>query len=696
MSATLDGQPIAVESNVGWGDVAGIVPQRVLIEFDLAVALELERGASLHGSVLKLGGLAHFGLTILGVGASPAHPGLALVDVADRRWVLHRTPFKRGWNVPRVGVGVMRLPGVPVGVAPIVPDRDYHPWSLGGRTRLYTGRNVLEDAMNVAFGRDGWDLTLPNLPLIEVRDLDLEGNADQCLAAVLSYFGRGLQVGIRRDGRAYVYATDDKVAAPVSVKPPLAGGGLARKRSRALECPSHVDVYYPRIMDVRANYNESNAQDVLETSERGRARSCRAFWVLRLPEDATIAGQDYVAASWCLGLAYLDYVEAQRAASAQHAVMPALTRETLRTGYLSPTIMSYGTWQLDPSGLWLARVNELHETFRGTYRVDPAWAGAFRGALNPAKRVAVLNPEGGEQGPGAVYQDFCVWIAARWGDANTLDDDMRVLRNVYATRGTRDTAGIPAVGGSPGGIVSSYLTDLAPAPADIRWLDPTNLIFELRWRTDWTRQVARLIRSALSPSTIPTDKPTDANLWLAFGDLAADHEASFVFAVLVGAPNGLGALYRDTVRPADVGVSASSCRGPPLALFERDPYRIARHGWDDAREPEVRQALLVDDGDLGDLQTALGRPLNYGQLRENSRARAAAVYYRYASSYVGVEETDLNPDATLRGRIASVIHRAGPGGLTTTTEYPLEPPHRDPDTFLSPAARRALRRIPEQ
>lgn len=697
MTATLDGRPITWASNATWAEVPGVAPFIARLEMNDEDARLAHRGAQVHGSVVTVGGIRFAGLTILRVEPHALSPGLAYAVVADRRWVLHRAPVKRGYNISKTGMDRRRLSGIPIGVAPIAPDQRYHAWSLYGPGAPWEPPQVLQNIMDLCFGRDGWDRRLPPgtvsglVALVPVVDLDVECNADRALAQVLAYFGRGIQVAINRSGLARLYLADaDETSnrkSPPGTKPQLYGSAAA-KVSRRMERPKWVDIYYPRVMDLRVNYDATGSETGARTLTHGPQRAYCDWYVL-LPEDATIEGNDCVVGTWVHGRSYLTWL-----AGRQYSGLPDMTVRVLRDLWMfGAAITAYAQIRHDNSGLWLARATELHNSFRNTFGLDPAWVDVLRGPLIPARRVAVLDPETGAQGPGTVYQDYAQWITWRYVDAHLgghLNEP--VGRNVFASRGPRGTGpgGILAPAAGAPNILDSALEDLAPAPARIEFLDPDAFVFELVWRTSWDRQVSRLVPSALIPSSIPTYVPGGGEFDLSRGRLTESHQASFVFAVIPGAPNNLEAMWRDRVKPADLGIQGGS--GPPIALFERDPYRIARHGWDDAREPVVRNAFFG----RGSLQQALGDPLNRAQLRANSLARARAVYYRFVDAYTGTDVTDLDPDVEPAGRVSSVAHAEGPAGTVTTVVRPLEPPPRDPDSFMSPAALHALRRVPRE
>ena len=685
MSATLDGITLYPDDRPSWGERRGTGPYIRTFHVDAAEGKTLVGGASLHGSSIRIGTEVYSGLSILGM-TTGTLPGTRRVVVADRRWALPRTLVKRSFNMPKTSTDRRRLPGSPLSVSPMLDDRVYHRWSLVGERSKWFAEGALRRVMDDAFGAAGWTGHVPAVSN-PVEGLSILAPGDVAIGQILTHLGRAIGLKVNKKGLAELYLTDagqvdqaaihpatgDPGSAPgASGKPSLQGGPQLIQRSRLLERPAWIDVYYQRSVEVRVDSHEVAIKGDTEEDNLDNPPP-RAGWVLKLPEDITnFAGRTVVAGTWVRGQVYLDYL-----VGLQLGGLPPVDRRLLRSGYLSPVLAAYGAPNIDPSGLWAIRAHALHSTYRRVFGLRPEWVDVLRKPV--AKLSTVIDPEHGTTAPAAVYQDYAEWITWRWlVDGDSGQPPPGVVRNVRAN--TTQTTG--------GGIVGTPLEDLRQAPAGIKFLDRDNFIFQVSFLTDWQRQVDRLLPSALDELTIPTNDPADDQQWASYGILSEEHEVSVVFSAMLGAPNSKGALYRDRVYPTDIGAGESL--GPPIEMIENNPLRVARHAWDDSRASAFTVGILHD---ARSITRGLGLPANASELWANSLSRARSTYYRYQDTLVGGTETDIDAAATLKGRIGSVEHTSGPGGVTTTTIWPLDPPFRSADSFLPLSVRAMLSRF---
>lgn len=716
MRISLDGHQLEIDAGTGWSYTQGVRPHIRAFFVDDAAAHAIFNGGSFRTSTLKIdtaeagyGSLEVKGLTVLGIGPSGTF-GVSSVAVADGRWFWRRKWFKRGYNVRRRSGDKRRLSDGSIAVATIDPDIKYHAWSLQGDVRPWSGIDVLRDVMDDVVGPAAWSFKMASgeLGLPEVENLEVDARGDAAIAQVFRALGGGIGIYIDAEGEAVVFDRLDESefdlvgqSRPVGQPPggtkqrdaiTVPGGKLgpaltnARTwiiQDRRRERPSEVRVYFNSAVEFRVDSIESEQPSVgtavLEPVEFGV--KLRMDWYLTAPEDATVDGESIVASTWVRGMGWVEYLTTLTPPRA----MPAFTLTTLRTGYLSPAALAYGSPLADPTGLWLRRVQAPHNTFRRVYRIRSSLMDRLESIR--AYRTAVLSRETGARGQGTVYADHCQWITWRWLEAGgELESSaaLEVLRNIYANAS--------AFGGS---IVGTPIEDLRAAPARIGIIDEQLGIIELQYDVDFTGQVTRIVQSALiSP---PTNDPTSDNQWLQNGQFTADHEVSVVLSAVLGAPNGKEKLHRIDVKPEDVGVTASA-EGPIWELRVKDPKKVARFAWRDIRAESIKRFMSGTLEKSGKGVGAFTGPArgwgfssltNQAHLRAAARAAAKSVYSHFADHVQGGHTASFAPLAEPSGT-ANISHHAGAGGVTTTASFPANPPDRSPDSFLPPAIRRII------
>lgn len=717
MKVTLDGQ-VLHESSGGWALTVGTAPHARGYVLPRLIATDLYNRAvgRIHGSVLVLDATAEGrgtqtveALTILGT--SPAnHRDQERLIVVDRRWTWGRLHVARAYNMPRRTGARRRLPGAPVAVAQIDDDLAYAPWSLRNGAR-WTGLQVLRDVLTnlgvVYHIEPDVAAVLGDSDNSPVQALELDDPGDVALARVLAYFGRAYGVYVDYDGRVVVFnrlsggerdlvgvaQPGEGVGSSVSPDSAVSAAGIGDPyeqtphfdlQDRRQELPSRVLVHFTRRVELRIDVEEG-ADPTVDGGERA-AEPPTGDYVVALPEDATIRGQDYVLGTYVDLDGYLEFLAGKQLIP----TLPDITLDVLRTAYASPAITLYSVPKLDVTGIWGRRIRALRGAFRQRIQLRKRWLDRVRGIK--AERVAIINTERGSRGPATVFTDYAevsFWREIEAVRLAGLDQrDWRPIRNRFANPNAP----------TGGQIIDTPIEDLAPAPVRVLVEDEDQGILFLQFERDFTGQVTLIYPTALEqPDGLPEDDPRASNQWLAFADATVVHQISVIVTVGMGAPNSLRKFHTVPVTASDVlgllpNTEILGGVGPEIHVRVQSTTTVARFGWQD----EHAQAFYRAWAGQEDLTAALGDPINVDEVNDQARAFAARVYASLANRVEGQLHTGFVPGVVPAGTTRSVAHEFGAGrGATTVLDFPSDPPPRSPGSFLSMGTRRIVERLVE-
>ncbi len=710
MKAFLDGLLLDEDSGAGWTQSVGESPHMRVFEIEASRAQSLFAKATLYGSVLTLdstqeglGTSTIRALTILGTSPSD-NPHTLMLTVSDRRWTWGHPWFRRSYNARRksgerrlVGEGVPRAAQLEVDIDTFIV------WSLKDEATIWTGKEALDDAVEFVAARDGFAVRDESgvTSLIDVEGLEIDIDADVGLTQVMAYFGLALGLYIDDDGTAVlINRLDDGefglVGASVpgsealrtvtrdqleglSHGPPLVGSPLWAVQDRSMERASEVRIHFTRAIELRVDFKESG----FNASTLGAEPSWEN--VLPAPEDLTLGDREIVRGTWITFSEYItDFMGKQTPLIDD---LPTLTFKVIREQFMGPIgLMAYAWPRLDLGGLWRRRISPIMQHYRLTLRLPKLWLDRIRNLR--VYRVAVEDISTGARAPSLVYADHAIWLSGRPPLSKTENDPPEaheIVRNVLAN----ETSG-------PGVINETPLADLTPAEATLRLIDEDQGIVQFAYLLDIEGKTMNVIRSALLPTSIPTDDVAEDNVYLGDGILSEDHEMAIVVTVGMGSPNDERQFHTEVVTPEEALTKMPTNRigvakGPPVTLRVTVGDSVARFAWDDGKS----DAIYVAFTDKAGLKEALGDPVNQSEVRDVALAEAARYYTSMVDHVEGSLTTAFAPGAKPRGTVASVSHEAKPGplgGMVTTLDLPSEPPKISLDVLLSTGTRKIVRR----
>ena len=731
MRVTLDGQPIPIDGGAAWTLKEGTAPHIAEFVFESSVAEALFRGARVDGSELIFDprGATNMRdqlenriskLTILGTGPAD-NPGERTVTVADRRWRLKRQHVYRAYNLRRKTGRRRRVQGQSqtVATSTLADDVAYAQWTIKADGKAWSSREIVADLMNRIFGRGQWSTTrgadgkepLAELPPIEGLEIDLP--ADAALGVLLQQIGGAVGLTVNHQGRVFLYPRFDNAerrmlgirTAGATIDPQarraIVGGPLAAAQDRSMERPRAVRVLFTRVAEIRI--------DSLEPTDSASATDPdplppRMTNVIASPEDFEHDGVSYVVGQWLPIATYFDYLgsAALKAENKLNAQNPISFR-TVNRAWLSGYLDGYGHPRFDSSGVWSNRINAIKTHYRLTYQVDRPWRDRIR-ELDPY-RVSIQDYETGSRAPATVFANHAVFSSWRALGRSASDPprDWETIQNRFAN---------PTGNGSQGSaIVGADQSDLKSAPAFASIVDQDQGIVRIEYDTgnDVTGQFTRIVRSALTRDSMPTDNAAARNQYLQHGRLESDHEVSVILTAKLGAPAGNRRFHVVEIN-ADEGQQAAKlpgfkrgrALGPVIEVRVPPTLEPARFAWDDQRSDEFSRAFEIDPTDPdADITGAFGQPINEDQVREVALATAARVYHKFVDRAEGGITTPMVAfgqgglfSSGVRGVVDKIEIRADPSrGLTTTITVPDEAPDLAFEALLPPQYRKLIGRM---
>ena len=731
MRVTLDGKPMPIDSGAAWTIKEGTAPHIAQFVFESSVAEALFKDAKVDGSELIFDPRGSTNLkgqqankisklTILGLGPAD-NPGEQSVTVADRRWRLKRQHIYRAYNLRRKTGKRRRVKGQSqtVATSTLADDVAYAQWSIKADGKAWTSREIVTDLMDRIFGagqwgtgksKDGKDI-LGEIPPIEGLEIDLP--ADAALGVLLQQIGGSVGLTCNHEGKMFIYPRFDNAeriilgvrTAGATADPAdlmaIVGGPLAAAQDREIERPSKVRVLFTRVVEIRIDaYGSTDSASAALPDPPPPTMTN----VLPSPEDFTHLGVSYVVGQWLPMNTYFDYLGSAplKADNVLNAQNPISFR-TVNRAWLSGYLDSYGHPTFDDSGLWGNRINAIKTHYRLTYQVDRPWRDRIR-ELDPY-RVSIQDYETGSRAPATIFSDHAVYTSWRAIGRSASDPprDWETILNRFAN---------PTGNGSQGSkIIGTDQSDLKSAPAFASIVDQDQGIIRVEYDTgnDVTGQITRIVRSALTRDSMPTDNPSQRNQYLQRGRLETDHEVSVILTAKLGAPSGNRRFHVVEI-DADEGQKAAKlpafklakARGPIIEVRVPPTREPARFAWDDQRSSEFREAFKNDPANPdADITGAFGEPINDDQVREVALATAARVYHSFVDRAEGGITTPMMPltrfpfgNAVIRGMVDKVELRADPSrGLTTTVTVPTEAPSLSFEALLPPQYRKLIGRM---
>ncbi len=732
MKVTLDGYPLPIDAGAAWTLKEGTAPHIAEFVFETSVANALFKDSKVDGSSLvfdprggtnmRLGNVQGMNtiskLTILGTGPAD-NPGERTVTVADRRWRLKRKHIYRAYNLRRKTGRRRRVAGQSqtVATSTINDDVAYAIWSIKSDGKAWTSSEIVTDLMNRIFGKGKWKTSrgadgkelLTGIPPIEGLEIDLP--ADAALGVMLQQIGGSIGLTVNHQGKIFLYPRFDNSerkmlgirSAGATIDPSerraIVGGPLAAAQDRSVERPSAVRVLFTRVVEMRLDAVEPSGRVSVPEPDPLPPRMSN---VIPSPEDFTYLSTSYVVGQWLPIVTYFNYLEtvSDNTLNRQNPI----SYRTVNRAWLSGYLDSYGHPKFDNSGVWANRINAIKTHYRLTYQVDRPWRDRIR-ELDPY-RVSIQDYETGSRAPATVFADHAVftsWRALGRG-ANDPPRDWETILNRYAN---------PNSNGSQGGeIIGTDQSAMKSAPAFASIIDQDQGIIRIAYDTgnDVTGQLTRIVRSAITRESMPSDNPSARNQYLQKGRLENEHNISVILTAKLGAPAGNRRFHIVEIS-SDEGQAAAKlpgfkqgkAKGPVIEVRVPPTLEPARFAWDDLRSAEFAAAFEIDPGNPDeDITEAFGEPINQDQVREVALATAARVYHRFVDRAEGGITTPMITlgefgglfGSGVRGVVDRVEIRADPSrGFVTTITVPDEAPDLAFEALLPPQYRKMIGRM---
>ena len=424
---SIDDVPFEVTSPAGWRMQRGTKPYVKVVELDRKKGLAIFGLAHTLGSQITLGvgevEQTYTALTILGTSPS-LNPNTIRLDVADRRWLWPYFFVARSYNVPRKSpnnrravVGFQGEPDLPAdlvkGLRQAVDDKEYAEYSLKDGKR-WTGRQILEDVLNLVVGVTAWEIKVTDTLLAErVENLVLNSQGDTALQQVFAALGGGVDVWINHEGKAIVYTPQDGqevlelglVATRERNNPgarEIMGKPLAELQDNRKVRPRSYEVYFGRVVEARVDFTEGKDLVAITRTARDPIVSPTAFNVFPAPEDGIVPAlggrkaREVIKGTW-LTLEDLLGMYAADAKGNLLAIKLALTSQIIEKLWFSNGLNAYAHPAYDKGKVWERRISVIREHWRRTYQLQRPWIDRVID-IQPF-RVALEDAESGARAP---------------------------------------------------------------------------------------------------------------------------------------------------------------------------------------------------------------------------------------------------------------------------------------------------------
>ena len=707
MRAHLDGQELDVDTGVGWSLVSGTGAHTRVLTMPTPEANALLAQATPLGSTLTLdasddgyGKQVVSMLTILGTAPTNLR-GLSAISLADHRWIWGRKHAKHSFNVRRRTGTIRRLKGgdlVPLAAQAQVPDVAYAPWSLNLSTgQPWTATEVLTDLLD-QLGDYGIVYELRNLDsvnTVDVEDLEVDDSLSSSIARALGYFGNRVGIYVDWDGKVIVYDRLDggeEAALDTDTRPPMILTGLPAKQDRSKERPTSVRVLFDTLVELRADFTETEAASNPDEDDRSHARLEN---VSHSPSDLDFAGGDFYRGQLLrISVLLTAYAKASNGTK-PYPGLPDMSRALLRLRWLDGAMNNGWMDPADPTHIWLRRWLQLRGDYRTRLRFTKFWRDRIRGYF--PVQLAVQDPEDGSQSAAAaVYADYATQELARYWNS------------VKRSANTSQHVGVRNIPGNPAGLfrlVGTKIGALTQSSAVVAIEDQDLGVIRIQFREEVQEGLEKVFPSAVENPYTNDTSLKNAPILSSDCNLTKDHQVSVVLAVQPAVPNNAKQLYA-----VEIDDPTATGQGPVIEVRVYPTVLAARFGWPNvaggdggtvvagAAGGAINEASAwrsFDDGAQA-VEQGYGPPLNLDQLRALARAQADAVYAFYADHVEGGLTTVLSANEQLRGTLNSVsceIAGSGPtGGALLVLDSAPEPPRIDAVALLPRAVRRVILR----
>jgi len=713
--ATLGGQPLA--GTVSWGLTTGVRPFVTTVTMSRgALAALLASGAGAGGAstpgggsvpkkpvdlVLSSGGRSKTfrGIYILHQSPGPS-PAVAAVTIADRRWLWPNCLYRRFLNIRRKS-GTKRLLS-PNALDPMTIDPKFifARWSLIDREKRWTAPDLLSD-LGDALARwekqetgetPDWNFSgIVDSAALPIQDLELDSGLDAAIERALAYLP-GMDVYVTAEGAVrFFWRTDEKEMDEIrKAGPEVQFRGHIEPISFARTRPRKVRVYFDA--EVELAFRHVEAANTGATSDRPMGVDDLFIEnVLPIPDPTLSVGGVTMTTG-----TYITHAEAYVAWGALPGIGQALDFPLVCAAFVPYQNLWNAMLMLgaaSPRVDWAARIGSVQQTFRQTFRINPAWTDRISDLR--AYRVATINTETGSRGDATVFSDFCYVASMRSLLAEQLNDQSIGYCLNVATYPTDDTIAdddiaAPAtvtVDDAEQGIFSvSYVAELfSPYQATL----PSQI--ELQGANTQPGHVVAATQAGPSPFLgRGSNRPLGFNVLGQYDSppqLTASHKLIAILTAVPASPNSKKALVYVDILPGQVAPfpGSDTCDGPMLEVHVGAAIETARVAWIDRRAADIRQFFTQEAGDPGpnDAFPLADLVVNYGEsaggaasLFEIAKAEAARIWHAQRDRSVGSATFGFRGDAEIRGAITGVHHELSvQGSLTTRYDLPgrLEP-----------------------
>jgi hypothetical protein len=435
---------------------------------------------------------------------------------------------------------------------------------------MWDARAALSDVMAQVDG--GGDVGGVGASTVPMENVELDLTGDVAIRALLGYItGTNIYVGI--DGE--IHFTDNQAyqATGSTMRrfgPPVVGSGTARSSNLAGIRPSAVNVLFSVEQELKFT---SVTEGSSGYSFRGQNTVKYLENVIQLPDASTMINGKSVARGTWVNIDAAFAAWGAPSVGAGQAAAPALSQDLVRTLWFEGGLerLYGGLGNVTPDGLWAARIHQIRQHYRQTYRIAPYWMNRILSIS--AERVAIIDRENGSKAPAYVTANYAYTPSVR---------------------------GLLAAPGSQYYIVNvaAYSDSLAAskqAPATVNVLDSQLGIFHIDYGVDVLGRQQVIYPSTFDdPPALEFTKGTPKNFFMdgtvtagaTTTKLSATHKVAVVLTAVPSAPNTNDQLYRVRVTPADVaalGIQAGGSDGPEWDIRLGAGVTTARFMWSDAQ-----------------------------------------------------------------------------------------------------------------
>lgn len=731
----LGGYDILSSSTVAWTIQDGVTP--AIATFDLAPedADKLLAGGLVPVDLI-LGPLLVKNLYVIQE-VAPDVPGLARVQVADRRWFWSYRMEKLGFNIRRkLGNKYLEEPNRISGARTVVDTVLYAPWSMKGPgtalgpvgsgsgssgTTPWKAHEVLDvllerlvqaeyEVSSVRFQHiilKGAEARLSDEKATPIENLFLEGDLASCLGQLLDYLP-GVGVYVDRDGIVVFYSRSNGGEAGMvqALGAAKVGAGVVRPVKLGRTRPSAINVCFDREVELRFDYNETSGQtttpDAL-TMEN----------VLPIPDfSLDVDGETLPQGTWItIQQALTAWGTLPLVRGPRPITIADLQRAAVPFNGLVEAIGALGIASYDVD--WMSRIVTALTHYRRTFRINKRWMDRI--FQLKATRVGTLDFATGSRGKSLIFSDYSY---------------LGTLRSIFHdySSGAQDGSYVRNSAIFSGGVISQTTP---AAPGQVHVVDEDLGIISFDYFVDVAQVYGTVFPSQVElngdntspgspapfggPSGNLTSKTSRPRAWdilidpTRYPKLTANHKCATILSATPGMggfkrrdpkkPTEAGQFHVIQIKPSDVHPFAGQddCTGPIMEVHVGAGLETARVPWLDADSNEMQAAFGLTAGTARLNEIVLNAKGQGASLDAIALATAERIYHRLADRNIGSMTGTLVPDIEPGGWLSSVEHSIQPSGeMSTRVGLPDAVPALDIMSYLPPSTKRQIMKLANQ